>query len=159
MKLWIPLASKFSAVALAGSLGIMASALPGVAQEAAPAGETVAVSFPSMQVRQGNAAYQEACASCHGGRLEGMLENPPLSGDEFRAKWWGQPLSSLYEFIASYMPLDRPGNLKPEQYAAITAFIMSKNGIKPTDGAEPLPGDVEKLMNITLPAADVAAAQ
>lgn len=174
------LAYKLSVASLAGTLGLMAAfTQPGIAQEnanpaptapadgalgndtagdataaddnAPDAGQETMVSFPPAQMRQGNLAYQANCASCHGDRLGGYLENPALQSEEFRSHWWGLPVSSLYDYISLYMPLDRPGALMPEEYANILAFILNKNGIEPTEDAEPIPGDSAALMDVMLP--------
>ena len=110
------------------------------------------IAFPQAQVRKGTPLYADNCASCHGDRLQGLLEAPALAGADFQGHWFGQPASNLYEYISLYMPQDRPGALTPEDYAAITTFILSKNGLKGSNGVPDLPGDVAALTTVTLPA-------
>ncbi|MGH7051739.1 MAG: hypothetical protein ACREE5_14015, partial [Acetobacteraceae bacterium] len=40
-------------------------------------------------------------------------------------------LSALLGFIAQNMPFDSPGSLSHDEYVAIVAFILSKNGAAP----------------------------
>lgn len=123
------------------------------ADAAAPAaGDVATVSFPAAQIRRGTPLFNDNCAACHGARLEGVLDGPPLAGANFQAAWFGQPVSALYEFTSTNMPQDRPGALTPEQYADIVAFILKKNGIDATDGATDLPGDATALASMMLPA-------
>jgi len=163
MKFVFQFSPKLSVIAVAGSLGLTAaSGLISFAQEngaqapssPAQAGEGAGgtpVAFPSKQVRQGRLVFQDNCASCHGPRLDGSLENPALKGDAFKSHWAGQPVSGLYDYISQYMPLDRPGALKPEEYAAVMAFVLSENNIKPSDDAEPLSSDASQLSKMVIP--------
>jgi hypothetical protein len=47
------------------------------------------------------------------------------------------------------MPQDRPGILKPRHTAALIAWIMSLNGVTPSDVE--LPEDYERLSGMILP--------
>lgn len=144
--------------------------LPALAQQAAPATPAVAAAAPAAagtpvvysasQGRQGMSAYAANCAACHGDVLQGQLDAPPLQGPNFQAKWFGQPVSTLYEFITTNMPQDRPGALDPKTYAQITSFLLKRNGVAAsTDDAElPLPGDAS-LATLMLPAANPDAAK
>jgi mono/diheme cytochrome c family protein len=124
----------------------IALGLPAAAQDGS-------VSYSSMQWRQGSLLYRDNCASCHGDRLQGALEAPALSGDDFESHWFGQPLSALYEYTTTKMPQDRPGALAPDEYARITAFILHENDIE-SNGDENLPSDPAALGQMVLPAAE-----
>ena len=133
-------------IALAVALALPAAA-PVLAQDAGT------VSYSSMQARQGSLLYRDNCASCHGDRLGGALEAPALSGADFKAHWWGQPVAALHDYIVAYMPQDRPGAMEPDEYAAITAFILRENDVE-SSGDEALPSDSAALGAMTLPPAE-----
>lgn len=98
--------------------------------------------------------YLGGCAVCHGSRLDGTADNPdmspgpPLAGAIFLRNWDGQTLETLYEYTRAQMPLQNPGQLSDQQYAAVIAYMLSYSGI-PT-GDEVLPGDREALSNIVI---------
>jgi mono/diheme cytochrome c family protein len=147
-----------SIIGLAAVLGTSALVGPSAAQDAAapaaaPAAAGTPVAYPSAQARQGSLIARDHCATCHGDTLGGLQETPALVGASFHTDYWGQPLSNLYDFISTNMPLDAPGSLKPEEYAAVLAYILSKNDIAATDGAPNLPGDSAALGAMTLPPA------
>ena len=98
------------------------------------------------QAQRGAELYQKQCASCHKASLNGSAVNPPLAGDEFRANWTGQPLGSLFDKIQTSMPADHPGTLQREETAAITAYMLSKNGFP--EGKSELSTDAERLKQI-----------
>lgn len=144
-------------IGIAAVLGASAMVGPSFAQQAAaPAAAPAAgtpVAYPAAQARQGGLIATDHCATCHGDTLGGLQETPALVGASFHADFWGKPVSELYDFISTNMPLDAPGSLKPEEYAAVLAYILSKNDIPATDGAANLPGDSAALSAMTLPAA------
>ena len=73
---------------------------------------------------------------------QGALDAPALKGDSFQATWFGQPASSLLEYISTNMPQDRPGALKPEQYAQLLALILKENGVAAgPDNSPPIAAD------------------
>ncbi|HEV7718714.1 MAG TPA: cytochrome c [Arsenicitalea sp.] len=109
------------------------------------------MSFSAGQARQGSLLYRDDCASCHGDRLNGALDAPPLSGQGFMAKWGGKPASELFAFVSTNMPQDRPGALSPKEYAELVAFVLSKNDV--AAGDDDLPSDPAVLATLTLPAA------
>lgn len=104
--------------------------------------------YTAAQAERGNAAYQQSCAVCHGGVLQGEEENPPLSGKHFDARWGGKPLSALYGFINSQMPLGQPGSLGTAAEADIVAYILQVNKF-PAGQAE-LPPDSNVQGAITI---------
>lgn len=108
------------ALAVATALAAPATAL---AQRAAPP------PFTAEQAEAGENVYRGACAPCHGSALDGTL-GPPLLGKAFRANWYAgdRTLGDLFEQIARNMPMTAPGSLSREQYAAVTAFILQRNG-------------------------------
>jgi mono/diheme cytochrome c family protein len=109
------------------------------------------VSFSAGQARQGSLLYRDNCASCHGDRLNGALDAPPLSGDKFLSKWAGKPVAELFDFVSTNMPQDRPGALTAKQYTELVALILSKNGT--TAGDTELPSDPASMATMVLPGA------
>jgi len=101
------------------------AALPGLAgaQSAKPA------LYTADQATQGAAVYAQSCGACHGGQLEGVAA-PALKGSVFGEMATAQGLTadSLLDVIANTMPQSDPGSLKPEEYAAVTAYILQQNG-------------------------------
>lgn len=104
--------------------------------------------YTAAQADRGNAAYQQSCAVCHGGVLQGEEENPPLSGKHFDTRWGGKPVSALYGFINSQMPLGAAGSLGTATEADIVAYILQVNKF-PAGQAE-LPPDSNIQGTITI---------
>jgi mono/diheme cytochrome c family protein len=102
---------------------VLACAVPVVAQNAAPA------LYSAPQAQQGATIYATNCAVCHGANLEGGA-GPALTGSAFHQMAATEKLTPklLLETITATMPMTAPGSLKPDQYAALTAFILSKGG-------------------------------
>jgi len=93
--------------------------------------------FTEEQAKRGANVNNTVCVECH--------ENDEFTGS-FLDSWTGAPVSMLYEEIKSLMPDDRPGALKPQEYADVLAYIFSLNGIPA--GPRELPTDVNALVNI-----------
>jgi mono/diheme cytochrome c family protein len=81
------------------------------------------------QATAGAAIYASSCATCHGAQMEGVAA-PALKGAQFSEMVKAQALTpaTLLEVIANTMPQSDPGSLKPEEYAAVTAYILQQNG-------------------------------
>jgi alcohol dehydrogenase (cytochrome c) len=80
------------------------------------------------QAEVGRAAYAQNCAACHGSELTNGEFAPSLKGPGFLAKWGGQPVLELLEYIHTSMPPANPGGLPDGTYAALAAFILHENG-------------------------------
>jgi mono/diheme cytochrome c family protein len=107
--------------------------------------------YTAPQSQSGGGLYAKDCASCHGGKLEGREQAPPLAGAEFIMNWADSTVGDLFEKIQTSMPADQPGRLSREQNAAILAYILSAN--KFPAGTKALPADGEKLRPIRFAAA------
>ena len=83
--------------------------------------------YTDAQAARGNDLYQNSCASCHGGALQGEEENPALSGKHFFNRFGGIPVSALYGFINTQMPLGQAGALGAQGNADVTAYILQAN--------------------------------
>jgi S-disulfanyl-L-cysteine oxidoreductase SoxD len=95
---------------------------------------------------RGEAAYRKNCTSCHGEKLKGMDENPPLSGGDFTSNWNGMSVGDLFEKIQVSMPADRPGKLSKDDNAEILAYVLKFN--KFPAGAKELPASADALSGI-----------
>lgn len=107
--------------------------------------------YSPEQARKGEELYRQECASCHGEKLEGRGQAPPLTGGDFTMDWNGMTLGDLFEKMQTSMPADKPGHLSREQNATLLAFILSAN--KFPAGAAELPTDAERLRQVRFEAA------
>lgn len=121
------------------------------AQQPLPAGHTVKYGvdtipvYSDSQATAGQAVWAKTCAECH--------ESKDVTGADFRTKWGGQPLFTLFEQIRTTMPDGNPGSLPKSDYAAALAYILKLNGV--AAGATPLAADSVALagVKLVLPAA------
>ncbi|MBI4265645.1 MAG: cytochrome c [Acidobacteria bacterium] len=105
--------------------------------------------YPLAQADRGDQAFADACASCHGGDMRGGPGVPGLVGPELLFSWNGRSAGALFEQIQQTMPLDQPGSLRAEQFAAIVAAIFRANGF-PANGDTPLSSDRAALDGILI---------
>lgn len=125
--------SLFSSLALSAALALFAghrltSALAAVVVPTVLTSYTKAP-FTKEQATSGAKVYQANCAKCHGNKLENGYARP-LMGAEFLGKWSKFTLDDFHFIISSSMPYTKPGSLKPEEYIAVTAYILQENGVK-----------------------------
>jgi polar amino acid transport system substrate-binding protein len=85
--------------------------------------------YTTDQATAGAAVYSQACAACHGAQLEGVAA-PALKGANFgeMATAQGLTVDAMLDVIANTMPQSDPGSLKPDEYSAVTAYILQQNG-------------------------------
>jgi mono/diheme cytochrome c family protein len=97
----------------------------------------------SGSVQQGAAIFAATCASCHGVNGEGKAPAyPQLVGgprDSFNfasdfniprtiGNYWPYA-TTLFDYIRRAMPLTAPGSLTPDQTYAVTAYLLSREGL------------------------------
>jgi cytochrome c len=100
--------------------------------------------YTAQQATRGEAGYREACASCHGEKLDGQGQNPPLAGSGFTSNWNGMSVGELLDKIQISMPADRPGKLAAAQNADILAYILRVNKFPSGDRELPARSDALK---------------
>jgi mono/diheme cytochrome c family protein len=86
--------------------------------------------YTGVQAARGAQLFQQSCASCHGTALTGLGEAPALIGAQFIGDFNGLTVGDLYERIRTTMPLNNPGSLTRDEYAAVLAFVLKSNGYK-----------------------------
>lgn len=135
----------------AGRVVLLTAILGGLAIAAAGAAGRQSTStrdgvYTAAQADKGAAIYLESCASCHGEDFSGGETAMPLVGHYFNTVWTGRSLGELMERMSTLMPEDAPGSLKPDEYAAVIAFLLSKGGFPA--GRNELPSTTATLQTI-----------
>jgi quinoprotein glucose dehydrogenase len=86
--------------------------------------------YTAAQADRGRGFYNEHCASCHGGNLQGG-ESRALTGDRFWTSWQETTVDRLLGHVSTNMPHSEDGSLKgtlsAAVYADIVAYILSRN--------------------------------
>ena len=95
--------------------------------------------YTAEQATKGAEVHNSYCAKCH---------HQSYYESGFLDAWYGAPMSMLYEIVRMKMPEDRPGALKPREYAALLAWVLERNGYPA--GAEPLGSDVAALEAVAI---------
>ncbi len=105
--------------------------------------------YTEQQVAQGSEVYAKKCAVCHGTNLQG-ISAPALTGPGFGRAHLNA--SQLRVVVTQTMPLTAPGPLKPDEYAAVMAFLLSYDCVQPAgDGRQPFPAkDLPDLQRVEL---------
>ena len=102
----------------------------GTAASAAPT-----AAFAADQVGPGRQLYAAECARCHGDKLEGRTA-PALAGSAFApSQGSSMTVGGIYQYMQTNMPADKPGQLKPAEYADLMAFLLHANGYAPSGKA------------------------
>jgi mono/diheme cytochrome c family protein len=139
----IALFGQFPRVAFAAAL-VLGSTVAASAQD-----QPAAPLYAAAQAERGQAAYRQSCQDCHGSSLDnGEFGGPPLKGSYFRTHWGNGSVAVLYGYVSLAMPPDRPGQLSPQTYADLVAFLLSNNGYPPGD--KELPTDQNAQQNMSL---------
>jgi len=109
---------------------ILAACVPAVAiAQGAGAQAAKPALYTDAQANAGAAVYAQSCAACHGSQLEGVAAHA-LKGPAFGDMANAQSLTAdaLLDVISNTMPQSDPGSLKPEEFAAVTAYTLQQNG-------------------------------
>jgi mono/diheme cytochrome c family protein len=106
--------------------GIVAASITMAARQPKP---TAAGVYTDAQATRGGALYAENCAPCHMPTLVGGELAPALTGPAFTARWTTErPLSDLFDYMRTQMPLNSPGGLHARHNADLLAFLLKKSG-------------------------------
>ena len=121
----------------------------------APSKSTGSAPYTQQQVAQGSDLYSKECAVCHGANLQGVSA-PALTGPGFARSHLNA--SQLRVVVTQTMPLTAPGALKPDEYAAVMAFLLSYDCVQPAGGGQqPFPTtDLPSLEQVELGSATCA---
>jgi alcohol dehydrogenase (cytochrome c) len=106
--------------------------------------------YTSEQAAQGQTAYAQNCASCHGANLDDGQFAAPVKGSVFRQQWGSKSVEELFTYISSRMPPASPGSLGDDGYARVLAYLLQQNGVGA--GTRALPSTPEALRSMVLPA-------
>ena len=110
-----------------------ASMGPGSESEGPAERSTGSAPYTKQQVAQGGEVYTKECAACHGANLQGVSA-PALTGPSFgRSHLNGSQLRTV---VVQTMPLTAPGSLKPDEYAALMAYLLSYDCVQPSGGGQ-----------------------
>ncbi len=102
--------------------------------ESGPAnGPVQTAPYTLAQAQTGKTLYAQSCQSCHGANLQGVSA-PALTGSSFGHAHLS--VAQIRTITTQQMPLTAPGSLKPDQYAAIMAYLLAYNCISPANGGK-----------------------
>lgn len=106
---------------IAATMALVLCAADTAAQTAAPdsSRSAAAGAYTAKQATQGEVTFRNVCGNCHG-----ISE---FNGPTFRKTWSGRPVYALFDQLRNTMPLDNPGGLAPEEYAAVIAYVLELN--------------------------------
>lgn len=106
--------------------------------------------YSPEQAARGEVQYNQRCAACHGGGLNGTGEAPGLTGGEFVSHYDQLTVADLFERVRTTMPQNDPGTLSRDEYADVVAFLLKSNGFP--EGKAALDKRTEVMANIGIQA-------
>lgn len=120
-----------------------------LAGSAAALAQTAPASFTAEQAARGETDYQRNCQDCHGANLDdGEFGGAPLKGSYFAQHWASGTAYALVGYMKIKMPPDRPGQLSPQTYTDLAAYILSRNGYAPGSAELPLEDAGQQSMSL-----------
>ena len=121
--------------AMNDATGQPAASVVGAAnKESGMAPPALSAPYTPAQVSAGSTVYTQHCLSCHGATLQGV-SGPALTGPGFAHS--NLSISQLYGIVVQQMPLTAPGSLSKNDYAAVMAYILAYDCVKPAAGGKP----------------------
>jgi S-disulfanyl-L-cysteine oxidoreductase SoxD len=112
----------------------------------------------SGSVSAGAAVYAKSCQSCHGPRGEGKPQEQLTGGIGTLASskpvktpisYW-PTATTLFDYIRRAMPISAPQSLTNDEVYSVTAYILSIDGIVPSDAVL----DAKSLPRVKMPNRD-----
>jgi mono/diheme cytochrome c family protein len=101
--------------------------------EGPPEKSTGSAPYTPQQVARGGEIYSKECAVCHGASLQG-ISAPALTGSSFGRSHLNA--SQLRTVVTQTMPLTAPGSLKPDENAAVLAYLLSYDCVQAAGGGQ-----------------------
>lgn len=97
--------------------------------------------FSQTQAERGARVFESICTNCH--------EIAEFTGvGAYLEEVEGESLWETFDFVSTEMPEDDPGSLRPDEYAAVLAYIFSVYGLPSGDADLPL--DQASLETVTI---------
>jgi cytochrome c len=109
------------------TLGLLAAAEPQQNEQPSRPHSVWDGVYTATQARRGQPLYDRDCSACHGEKLAGREDSPPLAGPDFLDSWNGLTLGKLFDKIRLTMPKGTPSEVGVEQKVDILAYILSVN--------------------------------
>lgn len=106
--------------------GVLFAARPRQREQPAPRSVWDGV-YTAEQAQRGEPVYARECSTCHGEKLAGHEDSPPLAGPEFLDGWDGSTLDKLFDKVRLTMPKGEPGTVSVREKADVLAYILSAN--------------------------------
>jgi cytochrome c len=112
----------------------------------------------SGSVSAGRAVYAKACQSCHGEKGAGKPQDQLTGGlgtlasakpVKTPASYW-PVATTLFDYVRRAMPITSPMSLTNDEVYAVTAYILSIDGIVPADAVL----DAKSLPRVKMPNKD-----
>jgi S-disulfanyl-L-cysteine oxidoreductase SoxD len=109
----------------------------------------------SGTAKQGAAVYASKCVACHGEKGIGKPADALVGGIGTLASatplktvgsYWPYA-TTLFDYVRRAMPYDRPLSLSSDEVYAVSAYILSLNGVIPEDATM----DAGTLPKVTMP--------
>ena len=103
----------------------------------------------------GEPIFAQKCSGCHGASGEGgagprLVDPTPFKPGVTAAtvgNYWPYA-TTVWDYINRAMPFDRPGSLTPDEVYAVTAYLLSANGIiADSDVMDPQPLPAVRMPN------------
>ncbi len=112
----------------------------GVAADTEPGWEVDRSIYTEAQADLGRELFVKNCTNCH--------EVATFTDPRFLFRWGNGSVGTLYRFVSSEMPINRPGQLESDEYLAILAHFLRLNHMPA--GAEELGSNGQDLDEIIL---------
>ena len=108
----------------------LAASIPATAQTQ---GSILEGLFTQEQAARGGDLFRANCARCHGIDLQGdgLGLIPAIGGGAFYSRWGKETLGSTLRFVSTFMPFDQAGELDPQTYADVLAYVLKFSGYPP----------------------------
>lgn len=103
--------------------------------------------FTAGDAARGRMLFEQHCAACHGADLRGKI-GPAVIGPALGSEADHTTVSIMFNVIAAEMPADAPASLARQDYAAVMAYILERNGYPA--GAHPLSLSVAETSDVPL---------